>query len=203
MHVYQNEVVTHRNGATVTVSDTCHVFTTPEQAEKELKIWADKCRENKLNVIATRTWELEVEGEQTEIKELEDTLDNIEDDLFCMLQDDREDRIKRIFAMVRYIRKHHGQLSYIQLLQEFKDELNMEHDCWGHTMGFFFAVAGEMHERNLPVPEEWKYRSGISAIDYAVYESQTTVKASDTALRQMGDYLFKLSGYIKKIGKDY
>lgn len=50
-----------------------------------------------------------------------------------------------------------GSMNARDLMQEFR--IHVGGDCWGTTMAWWFAVAGEMWERGLAVPDVWKYRA--------------------------------------------
>lgn len=77
-------------------------------------------------------------------------------------------------------------------------------DWWGDTMGWWFAVAGEMYERGLPIPAEWKYRpSPFGAKDPDAYETEICETATDNALCLFGRALNRYAKKLKAAGKDY
>jgi len=76
-------------------------------------------------------------------------------------------------------------------------------DWWGDTMGWFFAVCGEMHERDLPIPAQWQYSPGISPKDPDLYESRVCEVASDAALLTFGRALHRYAAILKAAEMDY
>jgi hypothetical protein len=76
-------------------------------------------------------------------------------------------------------------------------------DWWGDTMAWLFAVCGEMHERDLPIPAEWHYQPGIQPKDPDLYETEICEAASDQALRTFGRALHRYAAKLKEAGQDY
>ena len=85
------------------------------------------------------------------------------------------------------------------------DECNLTYsgDAWGNTMSWWFAVAGEMYTRNLPIPVEWRYRPGVSPKEPDAYETEVCEHASDGALIHFGNVLHRYANKLKAAGKDY
>lgn len=89
-----------------------------------------------------------------------------------------------------------------QLMQEFR--LNCGGDAWGETRGWWFAVAGEMDDRGLAVPDEWRYRpSPMGGVNPDAYETPFCAEASDEALLLFGRAMNRYAGILKRSGKDY
>jgi len=85
-------------------------------------------------------------------------------------------------------------------------EMRLTHGgaAWDTTMEWWFAVAGEMYERGLPIPHEWKYRpSPLGAIDRDQYEARIVAEASDTALILFGCALSRYASHLKESGQSY
>lgn len=77
-------------------------------------------------------------------------------------------------------------------------------DWWGDTMGWWFAVAGEMWERGLDIPDSWRYRpSPMGGKDADRYETEVCEAATDEALLLFGRALSRYADCLKKAGKDY
>jgi hypothetical protein len=77
-------------------------------------------------------------------------------------------------------------------------------DWWGTTMSWWFAVAGEMWERSLPIPDEWRYRpSPFGGKDPDAFEAEICEQATDEALRLFGRAMNRYAAILKKAGKDY
>ena len=93
-------------------------------------------------------------------------------------------------------------LTASNLMQEFR--VSQSGDWWGDTMEWWFAVAAEMYERELPIPDEWRYRpSPLGAKDPEAYPTEVLESASDEALGLFGRALNRYAGILKKGGKDY
>jgi hypothetical protein len=75
-------------------------------------------------------------------------------------------------------------------------------DWWGDTMSWWFAVAGEMYTRNMPIPTEWHYRPGINPKDDS-YEAEICEQAGNQALLIFGRALTRYAAKLKQAGKDY
>lgn len=77
-------------------------------------------------------------------------------------------------------------------------------DPWGSTMAWWFAVAGEMYARGLPIPAAWRYRpSPMGARDPDAYETPICEAADDVALILFGRMLARYATCLKKGGMDY
>ncbi len=93
-------------------------------------------------------------------------------------------------------------LNATQLMREYR--LATSGDPWGDTMGWWFAVAGEMYERDLPIPAEWRYRpSPLGSKDPDAYETPICSMATDEALRLFGRALTRYADRLRAAGKDY
>jgi len=90
-------------------------------------------------------------------------------------------------------------------LNDLKSEFRLtfsEH--WGSTLGWWFAVAGEMHKRGLSIPAEWQYRPGAGdGIDPDAYETEPCSLAPDEALAIFGNILFRYARRLEKNGMSY
>jgi hypothetical protein len=77
-------------------------------------------------------------------------------------------------------------------------------DAWGSTMEFWFAVAGEMDERGLDIPADWRYRpSPLGGKDPDSHVTPIMEAATDDALRLFGRALTRYAGILKRAGEDY
>lgn len=89
-----------------------------------------------------------------------------------------------------------------QLMQEYR--LTCDGDTWGNTMAWWFAVAGEMHERGLDIPADWQYRpSPLGGKNDDAYETPICEEASDDALILFGRAMNRYATILKAAGKDY
>jgi hypothetical protein len=70
-------------------------------------------------------------------------------------------------------------------------------------MHWWFAVAGELYTRGEVLPDDWKYRPGISPVDLDDYACMPCAGASTEALRAFGDELDVEARRLKAKGKDY
>jgi len=89
-----------------------------------------------------------------------------------------------------------------ELKAEFR--LHSDGDPWGTTMAFWFAVAGEMYVRGIPIPDAWRYRpSPLGAKDPDAFETEICEQAGDETLAAFGALLNRYAGFLKRAGKDY
>lgn len=92
-------------------------------------------------------------------------------------------------------------------LDDLKAEYRLSGDAgdpWGTCMAWWFAVAGEMFERGLNVPDDWHYRPGAGGgRDPDSSEGEICLEASDEALEAFGGVLCRLYGILKAKGLDY
>lgn len=93
-------------------------------------------------------------------------------------------------------------LSARDLMREMR--VGQSGDWWGDTMAWWFAVAGEMYERGLDIPESWRYRPGAGGgKDPDAYETEICEAATDSALAIFGRALNRYAAKLKAAGKDY
>lgn len=93
-------------------------------------------------------------------------------------------------------------LSACDLMKEMR--IGASGDWWGTTMAWWFAVAGEMDERGLDIPKEWRYRpSPFGGKEPDMYETEVCEGATDSALLTFGRALTRYAAILKKAGKDY
>ncbi len=77
-------------------------------------------------------------------------------------------------------------------------------DEWGDTLGWWFAIAGELHDRAAAIPAEWHYRpSPFGGVDPDDFRAPTCAEASDEALLRMGSVLHRYADRLKRHGFDY
>lgn len=89
-----------------------------------------------------------------------------------------------------------------ELMQEFRSA--QSGDWWGDTMAWWFAVAGEMWERGLTIPEKWRYRpSPLGGKEEGQYETEICEQADDDALLIFGRALDRYAAKLKAAGEDY
>lgn len=81
------------------------------------------------------------------------------------------------------------------LMKEFR--LVQSGDWWGDTMAWWFAVAGEMYSRGLPIPSAWKYEPGLAPKQPDLYETEICEQASDQALVLFGRALHRYAGILR------
>ena len=88
------------------------------------------------------------------------------------------------------------------LMKEMR--LTQSGDCWSDTMSWWFAVAGEMFERGLNIPAEWRYHpSPLGGKMPDAYETEICEQATDDALRLFGRALSRYAAKLKAAGEDY
>jgi len=91
-------------------------------------------------------------------------------------------------------------------LEQFQYELKIigPADWWGTIMDSLFECAGHMLERNLPIPDEWKYRAGMgSTTDEDNYFHKFFEQTKDNDLVEIGSYLFTVSEAMDAAGLSY
>ena len=97
-------------------------------------------------------------------------------------------------------------LFFDDLREEFKIDFSMKYDSWGHTMGAFFDLAGEMYHRGLDIPEDWQYRPSPMSGDIREHDSgffEPCAMATDSALLELGILLHRLCDYLRREGHSY
>jgi len=91
-------------------------------------------------------------------------------------------------------------------LQDLKSEFRLasDGDSWGSVMEWWFGVAGEMYERGLDIPDDWRYRpSPFGGVDPDSYVAPILAEADDNDLARFGAILNRYAGVLKAKGKDY
>lgn len=77
-------------------------------------------------------------------------------------------------------------------------------DPWGTAMSAMFDVAGEMYNRSIPIPAEWKYRPGMGdPLIEDEYTRQQIEALDDETLSKLGDYLHRVTNALDRAGKSY
>lgn len=79
-------------------------------------------------------------------------------------------------------------------------------DAWGWCMGWWFAIAGAIHDRGDAVPAEWHYRpSPMGGADPDGFEDNTIAELEITtpALIHAGNLLNRYAEFCKRKELDY
>jgi hypothetical protein len=81
-------------------------------------------------------------------------------------------------------------------------------DPWGWCMGWWFAVAGRLHDDGGPVPAGWHYRPspfGGGGADPDAYEDDTLaeLRPCGAALIHAGNVLSRYASRVRRAGLDY
>ena len=92
-----------------------------------------------------------------------------------------------------------------QLFRELAPDCRGNNDPWGHCMGAFFDVAGEMYRRGMSTPDAWKYSPGAGGPDVsedarAVFDMLDT---TDAQLQILGEYLQRVTNRLDRLGYSY
>ncbi len=99
--------------------------------------------------------------------------------------------------------KMERNLTASDLMQEFRLFYDGG-DSWGTTMAWWFAIAGELNERGLYIPDAWKYRPGLGGgKDPDAYETEICEAATDDGLQLFGRAITRYAAMLKTAGKDY
>ena len=91
------------------------------------------------------------------------------------------------------------------LFLELAPDYRPDYDPWGHAMGAFFDVAGELWRRGCCTPDTWHYSPGaggpeVSEDAAAVFADLDT---TDDQLRRLGAFLHRLTGRLDRAGRSY
>ncbi len=93
-------------------------------------------------------------------------------------------------------------------LKQFKHELrgNYHSDKWGEVMSAWFECAAHLRWHNrVEIPSEWQYKAGASSDprDKESYYFSLFRKCSDKQLLTIGNFLYRLSGFLDRAGLSY
>jgi hypothetical protein len=90
----------------------------------------------------------------------------------------------------------------IGVWDEFRMDANS--DIYGHTMGLWFAVAGEMFYRGMDIPEDWKFSPGAASNGRNPDDEHWGLAdLPNDDLEILGDSLHELYHEAKENGDDY
>jgi hypothetical protein len=87
-------------------------------------------------------------------------------------------------------------------LDDLKFEYPLEDD-WGGAMAWWFAIAGELHVRGAPIPEEWQYRPGIQPVDPDDRRAPVVAAATTETLMRFTEDVEDDVKRLKREGKGY
>jgi hypothetical protein len=77
-------------------------------------------------------------------------------------------------------------------------------DMWGHTMGWWFAVADALTDKTPDqVPAAWKFRQSPLGSDTEQYEYEICSAYTPETLRRFGNALSRYANKLKAAGLDY
>ena len=94
-----------------------------------------------------------------------------------------------------------SKLTFADLKSEFRLTCD---DLWGCALAWWFATAGEMNDRGLPIPSQWEYEPGpLGGINPDAYETPFCAYASDAALVKFGGLMFRYAQLLMSNGKSY
>lgn len=92
-------------------------------------------------------------------------------------------------------------------LKQFKHELrgNYNSDKWGEVMAAWFECAAHLWMKGANVPYEWQYSPGMTnnPIDKESYYYSIFKKCSERQLLIIGNFLCRLSSFLKRAELDY
>lgn len=93
-------------------------------------------------------------------------------------------------------------------MKQFKHELRMNYksDKWAEVMGAWFECAAHLRWRNkVSIPNEWQYSQGAASDprDKESYYFSLFRKATDKQLLVIGNFLCRLSSFLKRAELDY
>jgi hypothetical protein len=70
-------------------------------------------------------------------------------------------------------------------------------------MGWWFGIAGELHTRGAPIPEEWKYKPGLHPVDPDDDNAPLVAGAPTEVLMRFMEDIEDDAKRLKAEGKDY
>lgn len=116
-----------------------------------------------------------------------------------------DDELEKIDSCIAYLKEANPLDGGNRDLANLKDEFRLtgSGDDWGNAMSWWFAVALEMHDRGMDIPDEWQFRAGAGRSDATEYEGECCQQAEETALEEFGAILTRYCRYLKFKGKDY
>lgn len=97
-------------------------------------------------------------------------------------------------------------LFFDDLREEFAIDFSIKFDAWGHTLGAFFDLCGEMYHRGLDIPADWQFCPSPCAGDIREHDSgffDACAMATDSALLELGILLHQLCDYLRREGHSY
>lgn len=91
------------------------------------------------------------------------------------------------------------------LFKEFAPDYGPNNDPWGHAMGAFFNVAGELDRRGCDMPPEWGYRCGMGGpeVDEWAQGVLDDLKPTNAELLRLGRFLHRLTARLDRAGRSY
>lgn len=118
---------------------------------------------------------------------------------------DADDELEKIARCIAFLKDANPLDGGTRSLSNLKDEFRLtgDGDDWGNAMSWWFAVALEMNDRGMTIPDDWKFRAGAGRSDAETLEGEACQQAEETALEEFGALLDRYVRYLKFKGKDY
>jgi hypothetical protein len=88
-------------------------------------------------------------------------------------------------------------------LKDLQFEYSLEDDEWSACMGWWFGIAGELHTRGAPIPEDWQYKPGLHPVDPDDHNSPLVAGAPTEVLMRFMEDIEDDAKRLKLEGKDY
>lgn len=116
-----------------------------------------------------------------------------------------DDELDKIDSCIAYLKEANPIEGGTRSKDNLKDEFRLMcgGDEWGTAMSWWFAIALEMKERGLDIPDEWKFRAGAGRSNAEEYEGECCQQATDEALEEFGALMDRYCRYLKFKGKNY
>ena len=103
-----------------------------------------------------------------------------------------------------------NQLTLKDLKTEFHNFSDHNYDPWGAGMDIFFQLAEFMYKTNIDIPSEWDYKpSPLMTNDFTDQDYEENYyfelfrNTSENDLKKLGEILYKYTGILKTMNKDY
>jgi hypothetical protein len=88
-------------------------------------------------------------------------------------------------------------------LEDLQFDYSLEDDEWSACMGWWFGIAGELHTRGAPIPEDWQYKPGLHPVDPDDRNSPLIAGARTEVLMRFMEDIEDDAKRLKAEGKDY
>lgn len=92
-------------------------------------------------------------------------------------------------------------------LEELKSEfrIDLSGDSWGHSMGCFFDLCGELYHRGDDIPDHWHYGPGAASDprEPQSYWFEVFEEMDSAVMLSFGEILHRYTGMLRAAGRSY